>query len=341
MNENYLYWDIDTTNWDAVYLRYKPLFSKLNINNTNDEQTSLGYFKEMTYGLTDGHFQLFFSRGILQNTSFYPAFQRKQGRPDFHLPFNYSAIDTQYFDKGYLTAYDSLTHPDQAPLKVTFATIHQDILFFSCSGFYLSDAYQSSNGNGVTPVLDSFFSELAGKGQNIKGLILDVRNNFGGNLSDLNFLVGRLIDKPLNFGYSRYKSGTGRLDLTPWIGADVSPQKQGIDVACPIIVLADAFTVSMGEMTTMAIAALPNGIVVGETSWGATGPLASNDLFNKGELTIPGFMTVYMSSAAFKYIDNKTYEGMGFPPDFPVPFDIQAVSSGKDLPMEKAIQLIH
>ena len=45
MNTNYLYWDIDTTNWDAVYKKYKPVFAHLDLKNKGDLQKSVGYFK--------------------------------------------------------------------------------------------------------------------------------------------------------------------------------------------------------------------------------------------------------------------------------------------------------
>ena len=36
VNHNYLFWDIDPTDWDAVYEEYEPLFATL-----NDQYTAL------------------------------------------------------------------------------------------------------------------------------------------------------------------------------------------------------------------------------------------------------------------------------------------------------------
>lgn len=44
MNVNYMYWSIDTTNWDAMYSRYQPVFANLNINNPVDVNRSRAVF---------------------------------------------------------------------------------------------------------------------------------------------------------------------------------------------------------------------------------------------------------------------------------------------------------
>jgi len=86
--------------------------------------------------------------------------------------------------------------------------------------------------------------------------------------------------------------------------------------------------------------ALPQCRVVGETTFGATGPFAENVLYDDGPFQVPGFLSVTTSSVEFKYIDGKIYEGKGFPPDYPVPFNIQALHSGDDPQMDKALSLV-
>jgi carboxyl-terminal processing protease len=175
----------------------------------------------------------------------------------------------------------------------------------------------------------------------LKGIIIDVRNNAGGNINDLNFFTGHLIGSPLQFGYTRYKSGNGRLAHTPWISASILPQQGSKAINIPVIALADNYTVSLAEAVTMIIHTLPTGIVVGETTWGATGPITANKVYNDGSFSVPGFLSVTTSSAEFKYINDTIYEGKGFPPDINVPFNLPAINSGKDLQLEKAISLIH
>src|SRR5580658_8077861 len=78
MNTNYVFWGIDTVNWDEKYSTFKPLFAQLDINNPADVRTSLTYFDEMTKGLIDSHYNLSFIDSVLSDTSLNPARQRKE-----------------------------------------------------------------------------------------------------------------------------------------------------------------------------------------------------------------------------------------------------------------------
>ena len=338
MNTNYVYWDIDTTNWDAMYSRYRPVFAQLDLQNKKDVQNSVGYFRQMTDGLIDSHYFINFTPPIIVDSFVYPAADRKFKNTHFHSPFIYMSIDSNYFDKGYVSG-SYITTANQR-VTATYATINNNILYFECSQFALQEAFTSNTNNGVKMVLQHFFDELQNLPPNIKGLFIDVRNNPGGNLADLDFLVGKLTDHTLHFGYTRYKSGNGRLDFTPWVDADINPQPNSKEITIPIIVLADNYSISLAEAVTMAIHTLPNSTFVGETTWGATGPITDNVVYNDGQFTVTNFLSVYTSSAAFKYIDGKIYEGKGFPPDIPVAFNTTALIGGTDPCLERAISLI-
>src|ERR1700743_1108169 len=60
MNNNYVYWAIDSTDWDRVYRTYEPLFAKLDLHDSNDVRTSVQYFTQITAGLVDGHYTISF-----------------------------------------------------------------------------------------------------------------------------------------------------------------------------------------------------------------------------------------------------------------------------------------
>jgi hypothetical protein len=105
MNNNYVFWSIDTTNWDRVYTTYKPLFAKLNLLDSTDNQTALKYFQDMTSGLIDSHYTLTFTS--LGNAQISPSYNRKlainQVTPDsiYALP---SAMFTTLIPKNYIDA---------------------------------------------------------------------------------------------------------------------------------------------------------------------------------------------------------------------------------------------
>lgn len=341
MNNNYLFWDIDTTDWDAMYTRYKPVFAQLNLNDSNDVKKSVQYFRQMTSGLVDSHYNLSFSYSSIADSSVDPAFERKVKSSDYHAPYFYAPLDYyDYLDSATtIYGYDSTTNPTSYRFAMA-GTYNKNVLFFTCNEFELKSSYEATTSNGIKPVLKYFFNYLKNPPADFKGIIIDVRGNGGGEVTDLNFLLGRLITSPLTFGYTRYKSGNGRLDYTPWAPAIITPQADAKAVSVPIMVLADNFSVSLAELTTMAIHTMPTGKFIGETTWGANGPLTSNEFFNGGQFTAANFLFAYTSSSEFKYIDNKIYEGKGFPPDESVPYNAAAIRAGRDLALEKALTLI-
>jgi len=120
-------------------------------------------------------------------------------------------------------------------------------------------------------------------------------------------------------------------------------------VKAPIVVLDDHLSVSMSELTTMAIKSLPNGNgkFIGTRTWGANGPLTSSVYFDGGQFTIgsaafgsSGYMFVYTSSSMFKDINGDIYEGVGVPPDIYARETTAAYLNGDDLVLDAALKYI-
>ncbi|HTI88980.1 MAG TPA: S41 family peptidase [Puia sp.] len=338
MNVNYLYWNIDTTQWNAMYSRYKPVFDKLQLNESADLARSVGYFREMTEGLIDHHYSIAFTNPSLKDSTINPAVDHLLKDPSFRNPYSFITSDEHFVDAGYLYGYDNTITPGK-PLITLSGTIHGNILFFACNQFELSASFHSALSGSIQSSLNYLFDHLQNT-SGLKAIILDIRDNQGGAVSDLNFLAGRFIDAPLPFGYTRYKSGNGTLDYTPWISASVLPQPGAQAVKLPILILADRYSASMAEILTMALRTLPQCRVIGETTFGATGPLTENAIYNDGAFDVQGFMSVETSSTAFKYLDGKMYEGKGFSPDYPVAFSSAALAAGDDPQLDKALSLV-
>ena len=57
MNENYVFWDVDKTDWDNVYRTYLPLFKDLGKYENDEEKNEKAarYFFDIVKGLSDGH----------------------------------------------------------------------------------------------------------------------------------------------------------------------------------------------------------------------------------------------------------------------------------------------
>jgi C-terminal processing protease CtpA/Prc len=198
----------------------------------------------------------------------------------------------------------------------------------------------ATNTTSAANVIRKYKELVSQNANNYKGIIIDVRNNGGGATDDLNYLLGDLLNKPADFGFLHTKSQNGRLDYLPWVKSTVTPTPGAQKYTGQIVILCDNNSVSMSEISTIAVKSLPNGIAIGQQTWGGTGPITSNEVYSAGQFDVSTFMSVYTSSAAL--VDNKkmSYEGKGVTPNIVVPFNKNDLDAGKDATLEKALEVI-
>ena len=341
MNSNYVFWSLETTtDWDKMYQTYRPKFAAMDITKDDDIRKSVQYFREMTANLHDSHYDISFEAPITD--SFVdPSFERKLNAGVLRQRFVFYDYDANYYLDSASVVYgrDSVNTSDGDTTEAIAGTIGGNILYLGFNQFSLKNSYDGGD-NGVKTVLQYFIDYLHNPPADFKGVVIDVRGNGGGSINDLNFLVGNMISEKLIIGSSRNKNGNGRLDYSPWADAIVTPQAGAKAVTVPVVALTDIWSISMSELTAMAIHTLPNGHTVGEKTWGANGPLTDNEILNGGQFSAANFLSVYTSSAMFRYKDGKIYEGEGFPPDYSVPFNLQDFQNTGDLQLEKALSLM-
>jgi hypothetical protein len=191
-------------------------------------------------------------------------------------------------------------------------------------------------------IIQRFINGLAE--DDLKGIIIDLRGNMGGDGRDHAYLWGRMIEEPLAIAYQRTKSGEGRLDYSPWMPYRVLPvpetetrlKNRGV----PVVALVNRTTTSTAEFSAMAIKAMPNSYIIGERTGGASSYLPSFDTkYNGGGFTGGPFWTaVSMAGFETKNLDGNVYEGKGLPVDEAVDPEWDDFFAGtKDNRLEKAI----
>ena len=344
MNHNYVFWSIDPTDWDAVYRQYKPEFEALADSGFSDKATNDHAFRmiqEMSAGLIDGHLTVTFS---LPDTIYrtQPASDRIRRREGFHDPTDFSSCWQHAMSRmqhqGRLTGFLYETARDG--IEAGTGIIDGNILYFRLSAFNLSEHYQS--GDGIDRVIAQYHN-LIDTYPDLQGIIIDLRNNGGGYLSDMPLVLGKLAEEGHVMCYNRKKQGLGRLDYTPWYPETIPVMEQERKLQVPIVALADMFSVSMAEMTTLAILSLPGGCSVGEMTWGGNGSLASsNEAF---QLYYDGYfknnvIEAYTTMTMLKDVDGNIHEGVGIPPTIEEPFDAALFEQGIDNQLERAVEYI-
>jgi len=359
MNSNYLFWDQESVNWDSMYRAYKPKFDSLDNRQFSDTTQNLcfQYLADMTKDLKDGQYALQFWAGGDINfegklyksyISFIPKLFRTQ-RIREALP---DTLFDYVIQNNYLNGFDYgiYWHPvTRQPFQIITGRIskgRKDIIYTNLNVFALKEGYQYDYSTRPTrPVIKNLFDNI--RNSRCEALIIDLRNNRGGNMEDINFLVGQFTSKTALFGYARYKSGTGRLDYTPPLAMRITPQEGAKDFKKPIIILTDLYSSALCESVIMAFKSLPETTVtiIGERSYGTSGFILSDDIStNGGSFSVGEYATVRMSNTAVQDRNGK-FNFSGINPDIEVIYNAagikQMLSSGVDIQLEKAIQFIN
>jgi len=352
MNTNYMFWDIETVNWNNMYKTYKPRFEYLDQikNDPTAGQKAAQYLVDMTKDLSDSHLNLTFNgltNYVIGNypiqgaQTFSPSGFRHQLRGD-RAQIPRSTFDV-VIPKYYLTNAEFGT--DGNGFYINLGIIprnNKKILYLEYSEFQLQSAYYAGNSTDVPvkPVLDDFFRYI--KDPSVDGLIIDLRGNPGGSVGDIDFLLGRLITSQKPVCYTRTHNGNNRMDYTPWITGYVHPQPGGIDFKKPISVLVDPYSASCSEVSSIAVKAMfPNSKLVGEKTWGATGQIPPTDVKSLGgQFTAANFVQVYMAGIEMQDLNHVCYENKGITPDIQVAYDTAAIKNHIDVQLDKSIQYV-
>ncbi len=374
MNNNYIFWDIDPTDWDAIYEEYKPKFADLDINENEDIETAFEYFEEMTRDLVDGHYTLmvngYYAQHLRVNGTS-PSQNRHMQNRNYHssasmqhfimnnLPSRYlNNVNTGMTADGSLAVIQGFVNPEKVGGKKVCYFYFSRFAFTSYFMGELRDRYGYTRISEIMNNLAEIFAD-----PELDGVVIDMRSNGGGSVWDLSVLWGSmLIGGDIHAGYQRKKSGEGRLDYGPRVPltvrpfedvqseyADLTPRKNPNPVTAPIVVLADLNSVSCAEISTMMLSHLPNGYFVGETTWGGQGFLSNSALLlhNAGTFSNSFLSLVYTPFVINEAPNGKCYEGKGYSPSdapaghgFEVKYNEAQLAAGVDPQLEKAIEVI-
>lgn len=208
--------------------------------------------------------------------------------------------------------------------------VHWNI--FNFSSYIKAEQKNNTTGNPGTAsgFLNTFASLVKTYGEQGKlgGVILDVRNNAGGDTGDYAYLLGRLLEPGTRMilGNTVRKNGVGRLDYSPSapFGFIIPNLGQYPVTREPIIVLCDGLSISMSEITTYSAKLLPNGHVIGDRTFGGF-----NSLDQKYDATYAGSfgdasngpLYVYTPYCLTTPVDGSQIESIGVIPDEYIPYN--------------------
>ena len=378
LDQNYGIWDYERSqgvDWDAVYDEYLPKYEALDKRDdvTDDELQKL--LEATLAPLHDGHFAAQMENHQTGNFVLtVPSNTRDKERDDYearlntthdlraYLPAAYGGTGNQILE--YKEADTHIADMGEYGITVKYALFKDNIAYFYFSGFYLTlylndEIYQKLFGkaNAATQQLalavrqawQAWFDkvqELHASGQ-LKGVVIDLRNNGGGMLDDNQYVLGSMLPSgDFEVAFSRFKRGVGRYDYSPLSPFKVSTLETAHEtITEPIVILTNSGSVSMAEMTSLGCQSLPNGTLIGKRTHGGLCSLIQDPgVYYQNYSGIIGERGVtpvwlYIPQMTTVSKEGKLFEGVGLTPDIEVDLDVtQYQATGRDTQLERALQ---
>jgi len=187
--------------------------------------------------------------------------------------------------------------------------LNTDIGYIYISAFINEDAKGKTEeiGQEWGRVIDKIIDSIA----NTKALVLDIRNNRGGEIYVMEYIAARFASEQKEYVKARIKTGPRQSDLSaPIIYTVKSISKASgtlYGYTKPIVLLTNKGTVSAGEWFTLALRTQKNVTHIGTPTCGALSTRNDRSMINGWLYSI--------SPERVTDMDGKYYEGIGISPD--------------------------
>ncbi|MBQ3768862.1 MAG: S41 family peptidase [Prevotella sp.] len=295
IDEHYCFFDYKQheygLDWNAVYNKYKVRVS--------DHMTTEQLFEvltDMLAELRDGHVNLGSSMDYGRYWAWHEAY-----------PQNFSdTLERRYLGTDYKIA---------AGMK--YRVLDDNI------GYIRYESFLQGVGEGN---LDDCLTYLA----LCRGLIIDIRNNGGGELTIAEKLAGRFVQEKTLVSYMQHKTGKGHNDFSSLEPRYLEPSSN-IRWHKPVCVLTNRSVFSAANDFAVIMHTLPNVKLVGDHTGGGSGMPMTNSLPN-------GWSVRY--SACPMYDAKKQQTEFGIDPDIKAALTDEATAQGIDLIIEAARKVL-
>ena len=278
--------------WNAVYHKYKV--------RVDDTMSDLQLFEglcEMLGELRDGHVNLSSSHDVGRYWSWYENY-----------PANYSdTLQRIYMGTDYKIASG-----------LDYRILDDNI------GYVRYESFTSPIGEGN---LDDVLMQLI----LCQGLIIDIRNNGGGDLTNAEKLASRFCQEKTLVGYIQHKTGPGHSEFSSLEPRYLEPSSR-IRWHKPVVVLTNRHVYSAANEFTVYMKTLPQVKIVGDHTGGGAGMPFSSSLPNGWNVRF---------SAVPSYDAQRQSTEFGIAPDYYVTISDEDFQRGKDTIIEFARKLLN
>lgn len=292
MDQKYCFFDYKKIDWDSVH----NVYSKY-ITSDMGDNALFEVLGNMLGTLKDGHVNLYSTGNTARYWSWYEDY-----------PENFDeSIKDRYLGTDYHVA----------------GGLKYKILSDNIGYIYYGD-FSESVSNGI---INDMLSYLA----ICNGIIIDVRNNGGGLMTNSSTLASHFTDKKVLTGYIQHKTGNGHNDFSKPYAIYLDPS-DGIRWQKKVIILTNRHCFSATNDFVNNMHCLPLVTILGDKTGGGGGMPFSSELPN-------GWAVRY--SASPYYDKNMNQIEFGIAPDIYVSLSTNDVSQGKDTLIETARNLLN
>ena len=296
MDQHYCFFTEKGVDWDEIHSRY--------VAKVSDDMTDKELFyvcADMLNELRDGHTNL--------SSSFNVSYYRKWWS-DYPENYNARLVEEHYLNFNYLSAGG-----------MDYAILPQNVGYMRYSSF--NSMVGESN-------LDQILLHL-----NVcDGLIMDVRDNGGGSMTNVETIVRRFITERTLAGYISHKTGPGHDDFSEPYAYYYDPAEAGrIMWGKPVVVLASRGTFSAANNFVSIMQYRPNTVIAGSTTGGGSGMPFNSELPN-------GWGIRFSACSVLDAKGNTTEQGIEPTPGCAVDLDPVQALDGHDTILDFAISYL-
>lgn len=281
--------------WDALYRIYRP-----KVSSQTSDSGLFDIMADLLSHLNDNHVRL-----NSPNRSYRSGILGTMPEMDNFFPL---------VKNKYLHRYKDL------PAGMFSGWLTDSIGYFHIQ--YFEDAALSAS------VIDGIINEF----KDTKGIVIDVRENYGGEDDVGKAIADRFADKKRLYMLKRYKSGNSH-------NAFATPQKWYVEpkgairYTKPVILLINRYSISEAEVFTLAMRVLPQVIIIGDATSGVFADVYQD--------TLPNGWTFRCPYDLIKDASDFCWEGIGIPADIHQTITKEDIDSGHERVLDLAIALLN
>ena len=295
VDEHYCFFDYKQheygLDWNKVYNKYK-----VRVNDKMNDTQLFEVLRDMLSELRDGHVNLYTAYDMGRYWTWHEAY-----------PQNYSdTLERSYMGTDYKISGG-----------MRYRILDDNI------GYIRYESFQQ-------PVSESGLDDALAYMALCRGLIIDIRNNGGGNLTTAEMLAGRFVQEKTLVSYMQHKTGKGHNDFSQLEARYLEPSSN-FRWHKPVCVLTNRSVFSAANDFAVMMHTLPNVKLVGDHTGGVSGLPMSSSLPNGWNVRF---------SACPMYDAQKRQTEFGIAPDISVGLTDEATLAGRDNIIEKAREVL-